>query len=1020
MIKFAQFNHRIFAGLCALLLLVAGGRAQAQPSELLPPGFRPIPPGVHALVGARVVVKPGQVLTNATIIIRDGFIQTVAKDNALPLPPDARIWDMKGLTVYAGFIDPYLTLAPKSTGKSEAKSERDLTAGGIKFYGLPPQESESGAVTGPAYEVAQVAPERRMAQSFQPDPKALETLRELGFTAGNVVPDKGIIRGTSAFVALSDVEPSRAIIKPDVFQHVAFDLDHRKEDVYPGCLMGAVAVVRQSFFDAQHYALDQADYLKHSRGRSRPPYNLGAEALVPATARKMRVVFEPKDALMVDRAARIAHEMNLDYYLVSSGQEWRRPELAKAAGVPFIVPLNFPELPKMPQEDDWEQATLDELRAWDWAPENPAVLHNQGLDIALTTYGLHEKKDFRKNLRLALDRGLSESNALAALTIVPARLCGLENLLGTIEPGRQANLTVVDGKGYFDPEAKVSAVWIDGRVYRIPAEEDKEKDKDKDATAPKAEDRQETTAATKSTNPEEGAPKTAPKPEAPETGEKPKEAAKAETSKAGKKQAEKEIKLAKLKELQKRVARSPLDGRGVLASPPAVLIQHATIWTCGPKGLLTNADLLIADGKIKAVGENLSVPANLSGSPLVIDGTGLHITPGIIDCHSHSAILGEVNEDTVPSSAMVRIGDVVNSETPNLYDQLAGGVTAVNLLHGSANPIGGQNCVIKLRDGEPPENLKFAAAPPGIKFALGENVKQSNWGEKYVTRYPQTRMGVRTFIANRFIAAQQYLNAWHDFKRNGGVPPRRDLELEAIGEIIQGKRLIHCHSYRQDEILMLIRLMEDFGVKIGTFQHGLEGYKIADEIAKHGAGVSTFSDWWAYKFEVYDAIPCNGSLMRDRGVNVSFNSDSDDLARRLYLEAAKAVKYGNTPEIEALKFVTLNPAQQLHIDQHVGSLEPGKDADFALWSKSPLDSFTVCQQTWIDGKKYFDIALAPARSAALTKERADLLAKAKKLAALSDSNGGGGENDSDDNSFFHRSLEHLYDGRIRHCLDNEE
>lgn len=369
---------------------------------------------------------------------------------------------------------------------------------------------------------------------------------------------------------------------------------------------------------------------------------------------------------------------------------------------------------------------------------------------------------------------------------------------------------------------------------------------------------------------------------------------------------------------------------------------------------------------------------------------------------------------------MVRIGDVVNSETPNIYEQLAGGVTAVNLLHGSANPIGGQNCVIKLRDGESPELLKFADAPPGIKFALGENVKQSNWGEKYVTRFPQTRMGVRTFIANRFTAAQQYLKARADYKLNGGVPPRRDLELEAIGEIIQGKRLIHCHAYRQDEMLMLMRLMESFGVKIGTFQHGLEGYKIADEIAKHGAGVSTFSDWWAYKFEVYDAIPYNGSLMHDRGINVSFNSDSDDLARRLYLEAAKAVKYGNTPEIEALKFVTLNPARQLHIDQRVGSLEPGKDADFAIWSKSPLDSSTVCLQTWIDGKKYFDITLTPARTAALAKEHSDLLAKAKKLATSSDSDGGNSDDSSDDNSFFHRSLEHLYDGKIRHCVNDEE
>jgi N-acetylglucosamine-6-phosphate deacetylase len=279
-------------------------------------------------------------------------------------------------------------------------------------------------------------------------------------------------------------------------------------------------------------------------------------------------------------------------------------------------------------------------------------------------------------------------------------------------------------------------------------------------------------------------------------------------------------------------------------------------------------------------------------------------------------------------------------------------------------------------------------------------------------------MGVRTFYANRFTAAKEYLQQWADYKKNGGVPPRRDLELEALGEILQGTRLIHCHSYRQDEILMLIRLMEDFGVKIGTFQHVLEGYKVADEIAKHGAGGSTFSDWWAYKFEVYDAIPYNGSLMRDRGVVVSFNSDSSDLARHLYLEAAKAVKYGGTPEAEALKFVTINPAKQLRVDNRVGSLEPGKDGDFVIWSKAPLDSFTTCQQTWIEGKKYFDIALAPGRADALAKERAALIAKAKKISSRSDSDGGG-DSASGNNLFFQRSLEHEYDGIIRHCTEEE-
>jgi imidazolonepropionase-like amidohydrolase len=983
----------------------------AAQTEMVPPGFSPVPPGVHALKGAKVVIKPGEILDSATIIIRDGFIEKVGRD--ITPPPDARQWNMKGLTIYAGFIDPYLATGGKAESRSSKKEsdsdseEVDLTAGGIKFFGVNSQARET---EGPGYEVGLVTPQRSMARTFTPDPKTFEKLRELGFTTANVVPNRGIVRGTSVFIALSDTDPNRAIIKPDVFQHLAFDLENRRENTYPESLMGAVAVLRQSLFDAQHYVLDQADYQKHSNTRRRPDFNPALEALAPVIGKKMRVVFEPKDALLLSAATRVAHELNLDCYMVSSGEEWRRPELAKAAGVPFIVPLNFPVLPKLPAEDDWSQVTLDELRTWDWAPENPALLHNQGLEIALTTYGLAEKKDFRKNLRLAVDRGLSESNALAALTTVPAKLCGMDSLLGTIEPGKQANLTVVNGKGYFDPEAKVQSVWIDGRFYRVPGSMEEEKE-EKTAKVEEKKDEEKTKPA----SPEEGDPNKA-KTNL-QTQADSKTSSKPDSSKEDKKREEREKKLAKLKELQKRIAHSPLEGRGVITNPPALLVRNATIWTSGPQGILTSADMVIVDGKIVALGKDLRNDKALAGkSVLEVDGSGLHVTPGLIDCHSHSMILGDVNEGTLPSSAMVRIGDVVNSESDNIPKQLAGGLTVANLLHGSANPIGGQNCVIKLRDGETAENLKFASAPQGIKFALGENVKQSNWGDRVNTRFPQTRMGVQTFISNRFTAAQQYLQAWDDYKKSGGLPPRRDLELEAIGEIIQGTRLIHCHSYRQDEILMLLRLMEQFGVRIATFQHVLEGYKIADEIAKHGAGGSTFADWWAYKFEVYDAIPYNGSLMRNRGVVVSFNSDSGDLARRLYLEAAKAVKFGGTPEAEALKFVTLNPAKQLHIDQYVGSLEPGKDADFAIWSKAPLDSGTVCLETWIEGKKYFDLSTAGQRAKSLAKERADLIGKARKLTEMAEG-GSGGEKGSDNNSFFRISLEHQYDGKERHCLD---
>lgn len=949
-------------------------------SDILPPGFRPKPVGVHALVGGKVVTKPGETLEGATIVIRDGLFQAVGKDVATPA--DARVWDMTGLTIYAGFIESYLPIGqtnqPVSTTDTEPIEASSFTAGGVSFYGAPGQRTDTGQ-RGAGYEVSKVTPEHRAAREYAPDKKVIDPLREQGFTTAVIAPTRGIVRGSSALVSLVEANPNDIIVKPDVFQHIAFETGGRDEASYPGSLMGAIAVVRQGFFDAQHYALDQADWLQRPEGRRRPEFDPSLEALGAAASGKQRVLFEPGSALMVDRTARVARELKLDFAIVSCGQEWRRPDLAKETGATFIVPVDFPTLPKLPSEDDWEQVTLDNLRAWDWAAENPALLRQQQLDIALTTYSLKDKKVFRKNVRLALDRGLSETDAIAALTTIPAKLCGVDKQLGTIESGKIANLTIVDGKGYFDPASRVREVWVDGRNYYVESAKE----------------------VAKKDNEENG-------------------------DKEEKSKADKEKKEAELKELQKtRVAKSPLEGRGPITNPPAIFLSGGKIWHCSDwiasastnKNVAdeVNGGFLVRDGKIATFSTGRAIGSYPPGT-LFINATNLHITPGLIDAHSHSAILGGVNEGTLPSSAMCRIGDVVNSETKNISEQLAGGLTTANLLHGSANPIGGQNQIIKLRDGASPEGMKFEGAPQGIKFALGENVKQSNWGDRNTTRFPQSRTGVPTFHRNRFTAAQQYLKEWQDFRTKGGVPPRRDLELEALGEIIEGKRFIHCHSYRQDEILAFLRVMESFNVRVGTLQHVLEGYKVADEIAKHGAGASCFADWWAYKFEVYDAIPYAGALMRERGVLVSFNSDSSDLARRLNTEAAKAVKYGGVSEEEALKFVTINPAKQLGIDKRVGSLEPGKDADFVVWSGHPLDTRSVVLQTWIDGKKYFDRDEAAKRTITLKHERDDLIAKAKKLKKLA-GGGGGGDGGGEDGSFFRVSWEHQFDGVERHCLE---
>ena len=571
---------------------------------------------------------------------------------------------------------------------------------------------------------------------------------------------------------------------------------------------------------------------------------------------------------------------------------------------------------------------LSKLQAFDRAPSNPRWLRDAGLEFSLTTDGLDDASEFPGRLREAIARGLSSGDALAALTTIPARQLGLADRLGTIEPGRIANLAVETGEP-FDAGSRVTEVWIDGR--RIPIAESEKSDKKKDS---------------------------APKPAAAD------------------------------------VRPAPARWAGPLAAPPAVVVRNATVWTQTDAGIVENADVVISGGKVTAVGKGLAAPAGA----IEIDGKGLHVTPGIIDAHSHSAVDGHVNEGSHNVTAEVRIHDVIDPFDVSIERQLAGGTTAANVLHGSANAIGGQNQIVKWRLGSGPQGLYFEGAPEGIKFALGENPKQSNWRNPK-PRYPNSRMGVAELIRERFAAARDYRARQEEYRKAAAVkgsapiPPEPDLQLEAIAEILEGKRHIHCHSYRKDEILQMIRTAEEFGVKIGTFQHVLEGYKVADEIAKHGAGASGFSDWWAYKYEVWDAIPYAFPLMRERGVVVSFNSDSDELARRLNLEAAKAVKYGRVAPADALAFVTSNPARQLGIDNRVGSLAPGKDGDFVVWSGDPLSSGTVALQTWIDGKKYFDRDAELASRPQREKERADLVAKAK--AWLDRDSGGDKEKDKE-------------------------
>ncbi len=425
------------------------------------------------------------------------------------------------------------------------------------------------------------------------------------------------------------------------------------------------------------------------------------------------------------------------------------------------------------------------------------------------------------------------------------------------------------------------------------------------------------------------------------------------------------------------------------ARPDSVIFRNATIWTGTDEGVIENADLVIRQGRISALGTDLNVPRGA----LEIDASGMHLTPGIIDAHSHAAIIGGVNEASRISTADVRIRDVIDSESINIYRQLAGGVTTINLLHGSANAIGGQMSVIKMRWGASPAELVFDAAPEGIKFALGENPKQSNWRAEQ-PRYPQTRHGVEQVIREKFQQAEDYRRAFDDMPRGRAardrVPPRPNHELQAIAEILAGGRDIHSHAYRADEMLALMRVAEQFGFVIKTFQHVLEGYKIAPQMAAHGAGGSTFIDWWAFKYEAIDGIGYNPALMHQAGVLTGLHSDNPELARRMNLEAAKAVRYGQVDPHDALKMITAWPADQLGIGERTGRLATGMDADVVLWTGHPLSVQSRVEQTWVDGRRYFDRDADQRMRERLAAERAELIAL-----VLADDDNNGNDNNQD-------------------------
>lgn len=946
-------------------------------------------PRVHAIVGARIVTAPGQVIPRGTVVMRDGII--VAVGASVTPPADARLWPGDSLTVYAGLID--MMVMPTDAAASPRSGAQGRPGG------APPEPGRGAAASN-----ASVRPEYRTVENLTLASDQLEALRAAGFTTAQVAPRRGILRGTSAVVNLGRGALNTNTLIPDAAQVV--DIQPTPQ-AYPGSLMGAIALIRQSFMDAKWYRDVQAAFARKPSGTERPETNVSSAALQDAVAGKQPVLFLADEMLEVIRAGALAREAGVRAMVVGAGDEYKRVRQVAASALPLVVPVNFPEAPDVSDEANALEVSTEELRHWQQAPGNPAALGRAGVAFALTANGLKDVKSFRTQVVKAIADGLPMSDALAAVTTTPARLLGLEGRLGTIAPGKVANLTVTRG-ALFSDEGKVREVWVDGDRFEVVKDETSPKgewalrgaagamtlkvaaDKDTTATLAMGVDTLEATAVRL----EDKRVRFSARLGSADTAFDLRVANDALTGTAGTAQVTgiPVVKEDKKEAPPARVETPVVMGNtepwrmGAPASPAAVFIRNATVWTAGPQGTLAGADVLVRGGRIAAVGRGLSIP---SGA-VSIDGTGKHVAPGIIDEHSHSSILGNVNECTDNITCEVRIADVINSESVQIYRQLAGGVTMQHLLHGSCNAIGGQAALITCKWGAPVDELYVSDIPGTVKFALGENPKQSNWGNESNGRYPKSRAGVEQSIREAFTAARDYERAFAEYKAGQRtLPPRRDLKMEALSEILSGKRLIHAHSYRQDEILMLMRVAEEFGIRVNTFTHILEGYKVADEMAAHGAAGMGFSDWWGYKQEVIDAIPFNGYLMWDRGVVTGFNSDSDELARRLNTEAAKAIKYGGVPREEALKFVTLNPAKCLKIDDRVGSLEVGKLANFAIWSGEPLSPYSRCEQTWIEGRKYFDRSEDLAGREALARERIALVAAAK--AAKKAPGGGAGK-----------------------------
>ncbi|MGV6828097.1 MAG: amidohydrolase family protein [Flavobacteriales bacterium] len=922
---------------------------------------------IYVFTNATIYQTPNQVIKKGTLVIQNQRIISVGKN--VTIPQNAIITNLDGKYIYPSFIEIYSNFGVEKPKKAAWKNKPQYDASRSGFYWND-----------------HIKPEQKASDFFKYDSKKATTLRKAGFGTVNSHQMDGIARGTGILIALNDDDDNSVrIINDQSGQFFSFKKSITSRQSYPTSLMGSIALLKQMYYDQQWYEKG----LSKTKDRS-------LEALI--SNKNQPSFFEAGDKLNDLRADKLGDLFNLDYIIVGGGDEYENIQNIKNSNAAYIIPINFPDAYDVSNPYATKYITLAEMRDWNQAPSNPKKLTENNITFALTTHQLKNLDDFKKKLIKAIKYGFSKTKALEALTTIPAKMLGKENELGSLKTGYYANFLITSDK-IFEPQTIIYENWVQGTKNVINDKDQKDIRGNYTFTTEGKKYKLTVSGKPNKINSEiqldtlKYNSKISYKNNwitfsfNDNTNNKTYRAAAIITDMnkdfTGKiilpnglvrqftaiwvsnldsnDQAKEENKENTPKVLP---ISYPNIGYGFKQKPiqQNILFKNATVWTGEKEGILKNNDVLIKNGKIAKIGKNLA-----SNGAKIIDATGKHLTAGIIDEHSHIATVA-INESGHNSSAEVSIADVINPEDISIYRNLAGGVTTIQILHGSANPIGGQSALIKLKWSENADGLLYKNAAKFIKFALGENVKQSNWGDQNNIRFPQTRMGVEQVYINYFNRAKEY-----DTKKKSGQAYRYDLELETLAEILNKERFITCHSYIQSEIIMLMRVAEKFNFRINTFTHILEGYKVADKMKKHGAGASTFSDWWAYKYEVNDAIPYNATILNNMGITVAINSDDAEMSRRLNQEAAKSVKYGGMSEEDAWKMVTINPAKLLHIDNKVGSIKIGKDADVVLWSEHPLSVYAKAEKTIIEGTIYFDIEKDKQQRVAIEQERNQLI-----------------------------------------------